>query len=90
MDAQDLGLDIPRQSLALGLLVEIIDDPKANARERLKAVRMLKMGLCWLQCLVEAPQTAPDLRKDIIEALCRYRRSNAAPRRMSRLGDVAS
>ena len=70
-------------AVALELLVEVIDDPKAKARERLEAVRMLKMSLRWLQDIIEAQQTAPNLRKDIMDVLRTYRRRSTAPRRMS-------
>ena len=88
MDAQELAVKAPRYSLALELLVEVIDDPKAKARERLEAVQMLKKGLFWLKFLLEAQETAPDLRKDLIEVLRRYRRSSAVPCRKSAVGHL--
>ena len=86
MDAQELAVKVPRYSLALDLLVEVIDDPKAKARERLEAVRMLKKGLFWLKFVLEAQETAPDLRKDLIEVLRRYKRSSTVPCRKSAVG----
>jgi len=88
MDAQELAEKVPRYSLALELLVEVIDDPKAKARERLEAVRMLKKGLFWLKFLIEAQETAPDLRKDLIVVLRRYRRSSTVPCRKSAVGHL--
>jgi hypothetical protein len=75
-NVQDIAVDIPgRSAIALGLLVDVMDDPRAKSGERLKAARMLKMCLLWLNGLVEAQQTSPDLRKDIIRVLRAYRRS---------------
>ena len=92
MDVQQSAKDVSSHAaVALELLVEVIDDPKAKARERLKAVRMLKMSLRWLQCIVEAQKTAPDLRKDITDVLRSYGRCRPAPCRMTlnlRLEDV--
>lgn len=77
MNAQDIAaVDIPgRSAIALGLLVAVMDDPGAKSGERLKAARMLRICLLWLNRLVEAQQTSPDLRKDIIQVLRAYRRS---------------
>jgi len=84
MDVQQSAKDVSSHAaVALELLVEVIDDPKAKARERLKAVRMLKMSLRWLQCIVEAQQTALDLRKDIADVLRSYGRCSPAPCRMT-------
>ena len=58
---------------ALKFLEEIIDDPKAKASERLEAMRMLKMYLLQLKRLIEAQETAPDVRENIIEVLREYR-----------------
>ena len=68
-----------RSAVALELLVDVIDDTKAKARERLEAMRMLKASLRWLQCIIEAKQTPPDLRKDVINVLRTYRRRSPAP-----------
>lgn len=76
MNAHEMTVDIPgRSAMALDLLVQVMDDPMAKSRERLQAARMLKTCLLWLNRLVEAQQTSPDLRKDIIEILRAYRRS---------------
>jgi len=66
---------LSRSAAALELLEEIIDDPKAKARERLNAVRVVKMGLFWLTQLAESQQAPPDLRKEIVETLRRHRRA---------------
>jgi hypothetical protein len=82
MNAQEMAIDIPgRSAMALGLLVQVIDDPRAKSRERLQAARMLKTCLLWLNRLVEAQQTSPDVRKDIIEVLRSYRRSSSLQKR---------
>lgn len=76
MDARELGMNVPTQAaVALKTLVQVIDDPNARARTRLDAIQMLKKRLLWLKRLIEAPQTTPDLRKEMIEALRSYRRS---------------
>jgi len=76
MNAHEMVIDIPgRSAVALDLLVQVMDDPRAKSRERLQAARMLKACLLWLDRLVEAQQTSPDLRRDIIEVLRAYRRS---------------
>jgi len=76
MNAHEMVIDIPgRSAVALDLLVQVMDDPRAKSRERLQAARMLKACLLWLNRLVEAQQTSPDLRRDIIEVLRAYRRS---------------
>jgi len=77
MDTRERADLLRRSAVALELLEEVIDDPKAKARERLKAERMLKMGLLWLQGLALSPQAPPDLRKGIIETLRQHRRRNA-------------
>jgi hypothetical protein len=82
MNAQEMAIDIPgRSAMALGLLVQVIDDPRAKSRERLQAARMLKTCLLRLNRLVEAQQTSPDVRKDIIEVLRSYRRSSSLQKR---------
>jgi hypothetical protein len=58
---------------ALKLLEEIIGDPKTNASERLEAMRMLKMYLLQLKRLIEAQETAPNVREGVIEVLREYR-----------------
>jgi len=76
MNAHEMVIDIPeRSAVALDLLVQVMDDPRAKSRERLQAARMLKACLLWLNRLAEAQQTSPDLRRDIIEVLRAYRRS---------------
>jgi hypothetical protein len=59
---------------ALGHLVRIMDDPAAKARDRLRAARILKVYLLKLARLLESQQTAPDIRKEITEALRKYGR----------------
>ena len=76
MDEQLYALDSPNDTaLTLKTLVQVIDDPQVRARTRLDAVRALKKQLVWLKRLIEAPETAPVLRREIIEALRTYRRS---------------
>ena len=76
MDAQESRANLlSRSAAALELLEKIIDDPKAEARERLDAIRVVKMGLLWLTQLAESQQAPPDLRKEIIETLRRHRRA---------------
>ena len=60
---------------ALGHLVRIMDDPTAKARDRLRAAQILKVYLLKLERLLKSQQTAPDIRKEITEALRKYRRS---------------
>jgi hypothetical protein len=77
MDLQEPETEIAvHAAVALRSFVRLIDDPKAKARIRLEAVRRLKHYLSWLGALVEAQQTAPNLRQEIIEVLRSYRRSN--------------
>jgi len=59
---------------ALKLLEEIIDDQKAKASDRLKAMRMLKLYLLQLKRLIESQEMAPDIRENVIEVLHEYRR----------------
>jgi hypothetical protein len=76
MDEQLYALDSPNDTaLTLKTLVQVIDDPRVRARTRMDAVRALKKQLVWLKRLIEAPETAPVLRREIIEALRTYRRS---------------
>jgi hypothetical protein len=63
-----------RLAVALELLEEIIDDPAATPRERLKAVSALKAGLCCLAQIAQSPHAPPDLRDGVIEIL-RQRRN---------------
>jgi len=55
-------------------LTKIIDDQTAKARDRLKAMRMLKRYLLGLERLLHSQDMAPDIRKDIIDILRKYRR----------------
>jgi hypothetical protein len=64
-----------RAADALGHLVRIMDDPTAKARDRLRAAQILKVYLLKLERLLESQQTAPDIRKEITEALRKYRQS---------------
>ena len=61
-----------RAAEALGHLVRIMDDPTVKARDRLKAAQILKAYLLKLERLLESQQTAPDIRKEITEALRKY------------------
>ena len=54
-------------------LMQIIADPTAKARERLRAVRQFKRCLHSLKRAVEAQHTASALRADLIEVLRSYR-----------------
>jgi hypothetical protein len=49
-----------------------MDDQTAKARDRLKAAQMLKVYLLKLERLLESQQTAPEIRKEIREALRKY------------------
>jgi hypothetical protein len=75
LNTQNFAPDMQDAALTLKRLVQVIDDPQAKARTRLDAMQTLKEHLIWLQRLIEAPETAPDLRKEMIEALRTYRRS---------------
>jgi hypothetical protein len=75
LNTQKFAPDMQDAALTLKTLVQVIDDPQAKARTRLDAMQTLKEHLIWLQRLIEAPETAPDLRKEMIEALRTYRRS---------------
>jgi len=75
MDEQLYALDPPNDTaLTLKRLAELIDNPQASAKTRLKAVRTLKKQLISLKRLIEAQETPPDIRKDVIETLRNYRR----------------
>jgi hypothetical protein len=77
VDLEEPQTALPEHAAAvLRSLVRLIDDPKAKARIRLEAVQRLKHYLAWLGGLVEAQQTAPDVRQEIIEVLRTYRQSN--------------
>jgi hypothetical protein len=70
---QVLGNELSQQAAdALTRLVRIIDDQTAKARDRLKAVQILKKYLLRLECLLESQQTAPEMRKEIRDALRKY------------------
>ena len=76
MIEQGLANRPPQQAAAaLEPLAKIIDDQTAKARDRLNAMQMLKRCLLDLERLLQSQDTAPDMRKDIIDALRRYRRS---------------
>jgi hypothetical protein len=76
LDTKNFVLDMPKDAaLTLKTLTQVIDDPQARARTRLDAMQTLKQHLLWLTRLIEAPETPPDLRKEIIEALRTYRQS---------------
>jgi len=64
-----------RAAVAVGLLTKIIDDQTAKARDRLDAVQMLKRFLLGLERLPRSQDMAPDIRKDIIDTLRKYRRA---------------
>ena len=64
-----------RAAVAVGLLTKIIDDQTAKARDRLDAMRMLKRFLLGLERLLRSQDMTPDIRKDIIDILRKYRRA---------------
>jgi hypothetical protein len=64
-----------RAADALGHLVRIMDDRTVKARDGLRAAQILKVYLLKLERLLESQQTAPDIRKEITEALRKYRQS---------------
>jgi hypothetical protein len=64
-----------RAVAALEPLAKIIDDQTAKARDRLNAMRMLKKYLLELERRLQSPDTARDIKKDIVDALRKYRRS---------------
>jgi hypothetical protein len=75
MDKQLYAVDPPNDTaLTLKTLVELIDNPQASAKTRLNAVQTLKKQLISLKRLIEAQETPPEFRKDIIETLRTYRR----------------
>jgi hypothetical protein len=76
MIGQGLANGPPQQTAAaLEPLTKIIDDQTAKVRDRLNAMQMLKRCLLELERLLESPDTAPDMKKDIVNALREYRRS---------------
>lgn len=74
MGKHELAAKILREESApvLEELMQTMADPRAKARERLKAVRTFKRCLHSLKRLVEAQQTTPALRRDLIEVLRKY------------------
>jgi hypothetical protein len=75
MDKQLYAVDPPNDpALTLKTLVELIDNPQASAKTRLNAVQTPKKQLISLKRLIEAQETPPEFRKDIIETLRPYRR----------------
>ena len=71
MESHELATKILREESApiLEALMRTMADPTAKAREKLKAVREFKQCLHSLKRVVEARQTAPALRRDLIEVL---------------------
>ena len=53
-------------------LMQIMADPTAKARERLRAVRQFKRCLISLGRVVETQQTAPALRAHLVGVLRKY------------------
>jgi hypothetical protein len=73
MVEQNSANELTKQAAeALGHLVRIMDDPTEKARDRLRAAQILKVYLLKLERLLESQQTAPDIRKEITEALRKY------------------
>ena len=64
-----------RAAEALGHLVRIMDDPTAKARDRLRAAQILKVYLLKIERLLDSQHTAPEIRKEITEALRKFWRS---------------
>jgi septum formation topological specificity factor MinE len=75
MAEHELANEQSERAATLMHFVRIIDDQTAKARDRLNAMQMLKRCLLELERLLQSPDTAPDMRKDIIDALRKYRRS---------------
>jgi hypothetical protein len=76
MIEQELASEPPRKAAAvLKALAKNIDDQTARARDRLNAMRIFKRCLLELESLLQSQDTAPDTRKDILDALREYRRS---------------
>jgi len=80
MESHELAAKILREESApiLEALMRTMADPTAKAREKLKAVREFKQCLHSLKRVVEARQTAPALRRDLIEVLRAYRNGVAS------------
>jgi len=74
MDRYELSAKIMREESAPALegLMQIMADPTAKAREKLKAARQFERCLQSIKRVVEARQTAPALRGDLIEVLRTY------------------
>jgi hypothetical protein len=76
MIEQGLASGSTQQAVAaLEPLAKIIDDQTAKARDRFNAMQKLKRCLLELERLLQSPETAPDIKKDIVDALRKYRRS---------------
>jgi len=75
MAEHELANEQSERAATLMHFVRIIDDQTAKARDRLNAMQMLKRYLLELERLLQSPDTAPDMRKDIIDALRKYQRS---------------
>ena len=70
---QELGNELSQRAAeALAHLARIIEDQTAKARDRLRAAQILKKYLLRLERLLESRQTAPEIRKEIREALRKY------------------
>jgi hypothetical protein len=73
MVEQELANELSQRAAeALTHLVRIIDDQTAKARDRLRAAQILKIYLLRLERLLQSQQTAPEIRKEIREALRKY------------------
>jgi len=75
MAEHELANEQSERAATLMHFVRIIDDQTAKARDRLNAMQMLNRCLLELERLLQSPDTAPDMRKDIIDALRKYQRS---------------
>jgi hypothetical protein len=76
MIEQGLANGLPqRAAVAVGLLTKIIDDQTAKARDRLNAVQILKRFLLGIERRLRAQDMSPEVRKDIIDILRKYRRA---------------
>jgi hypothetical protein len=71
MDSRELAIKTLREEAAptLSGLMQVMADPTAKARERLKAARQFKKCLHSLKRVIEAKPTAPALRQELIEVL---------------------
>lgn len=73
MVEQELANELSQRAAeALTHLIRIIDDQAAKARDRLRAAQILKIYLLRLERLLESQQTAPEIRKEIRDALRKY------------------